>query len=83
MKKLSFLAALLSLTLGACNKEYLNPSTASQAQVVTSSDGLLTLCNGLQYRYATGGLLSVLYNATALGGLSTRELAILNVGNIE
>ncbi|AWM33663.1 RagB/SusD family nutrient uptake outer membrane protein [Hymenobacter nivis] len=83
MKKLSFLAALLSLTLGACNKEYLNPSTASQTQVVTSSDGLLTLCNGLQYRYATGGLLSVLYNATALGGLSTRELAILNVGNIE
>ena len=50
---------------------------------MTSSDGLLTLCNGLQYRYAAGGLLSVLYNATALGGLSTRELAILNVGNIE
>lgn len=83
MKKLFFLAALLSLTLGACNKDYLNPSTASQTQVVTSSDGLLTLANGLQYRYTTNGLLSVLYNATALGGLSTRELAILNVGNIE
>lgn len=83
MKKLFFLAALLSLTLGACNKEYLNPSAASQTQVVTSSDGLITLANGLQYRYTTNGLLSVLYNATALGGLSTRELAILNVGNIE
>jgi hypothetical protein len=83
MKKLSFLAALLSLTLGACNKEYLNPSTATQTQVVTSSDGLITLCNGLQYRYTTNGLLSVLYNAEALGGLSTRELNILNVGNIE
>jgi hypothetical protein len=58
MKKLFFLATLLSLTLGACNKEYLNPSTASQTQVVTSSDGLITLCNGLQYRYTTGGLLS-------------------------
>jgi hypothetical protein len=83
MKKLLFLAALLSLTLGACNKEYLNPSTATQTQVVTSSDGLITLCNGLQYRYTTNGLLSVLYNAEALGGLSTRELNILNVGNIE
>lgn len=81
MKKLFFLAALLSL--GACKKDYLNPSTASQTQVVTSSDGLLTLANGLQYRYTTGGGLSVLYNATALGGLSTRELTILNVGNIE
>ncbi|RZK29165.1 MAG: RagB/SusD family nutrient uptake outer membrane protein, partial [Hymenobacter sp.] len=81
MKKLFFLAALL--TLGACNKEYTNPSTANQTQVVSSSDGLLTLCNGLQYRYTTGGLLSVLYNATALGGLSTRELNVLNVGNIE
>jgi hypothetical protein len=83
MKKLFFLAALLSLTLGACNKEYLNPSSATQTQVVTSSDGLITLCNGLQYRYTTNGLLSVLYNAEALGGLSTRELNILNVGNIE
>jgi hypothetical protein len=81
MKKLFFLAALLSL--GACNKEYTNPSSANQTQVVTSSDGLITLCNGLQYRYSTGGLLSVLYNATALGGLSTRELNVLNVGNIE
>ncbi|MFD1871252.1 RagB/SusD family nutrient uptake outer membrane protein [Hymenobacter bucti] len=83
MKKLFFLTALLSLTLGACNKEYTNPSSANQTQVVTSSDGLITLCNGLQYRYTTGGLLSVLYNATALGGLSTRELNVLNVGNIE
>ena len=83
MKKLVILTALLSLTLGACNKEYTNPSTANQTQVVTSSDGLITLCNGLQYRYTTGGLLSVLYNAEALGGLSTRELNILNVGNIE
>jgi hypothetical protein len=83
MKKLVILTALLSLTLGACNKEYTNPSSANQTQVVTSSDGLITLCNGLQYRYTTNGGLSVLYNATALGGLSTRELNVLNVGNIE
>jgi hypothetical protein len=84
MKKLFALTALLALgTLGSCNREYLNPSTASQQQVVSSSDGLITLCNGLQYRYSAGGLLSVVYNAVALGGLSTRELTVLNVGNIE
>ncbi|ALW85614.1 hypothetical protein AUC43_11230 [Hymenobacter sedentarius] len=83
MKKLLIFAALLPLALGGCNKEYQNPSTASQGQVVASSDGLITLCNGLQYRYAAGGFLSVLYNTVAAGGLTTRELAILNVGNIE
>ncbi|MDO7849470.1 RagB/SusD family nutrient uptake outer membrane protein [Hymenobacter sp. M29] len=83
MKKHTLLAALLALSLGSCNKEYLNPSSALQPQVVTSSDGLITLCNGLQYRYSAGGLLSVIYNSVAAGGLSTRELTILNVGNIE
>ncbi|MBD2723950.1 RagB/SusD family nutrient uptake outer membrane protein [Hymenobacter armeniacus] len=83
MKKYTILAALLALSLGSCNKEYLNPSAASEQQVVTSSDGLITLCNGLQARYTTGGALSVLYNSVAAGGLSTKELTILNVGNIE
>ena len=82
MKKILSLAALL-LALGGCNKEYLNPSTASQPQVVGSSDGLIGVCNGLQYRFTTGGALSVLYNTTAAGGLSTNELSILNQGNTE
>lgn len=83
MKKHTLLAALLALSLGSCNKEYLNPSSALQPQVVTSSDGLITVCNGMQYRYSAGGLLSVVYNSVAAGGLSTWELTILNVGNIE
>ena len=83
MKKYPILTALLALSLGSCNKEYLNPSSANQQQVVSSSDGLITLCNGLQARYTTGAALSVLYNSVAAGGLSTKELAILNVGNIE
>ena len=73
----------LLLTQNACNQEYLNPSSASQPQVVGSVDGLITLCNGLQYRYTTNGALSVLYNTTAGGGLTTREFIVLNVGNIE
>ncbi|SMB97743.1 hypothetical protein SAMN00120144_1603 [Hymenobacter roseosalivarius DSM 11622] len=82
MKKYNLLFFLL-LLLSSCDKEYRNPSSASQDQVVTSSDGLITVCNGLQYRFTTGGALSVLYNTVAAGGLSTGELRILNVGNIE
>ncbi|GAB3799222.1 hypothetical protein GCM10028819_22070 [Spirosoma humi] len=77
------LLASLLLTQSACNKEYLNPSSISQTQAVSSPDGLMTLCNGLQYRYTTGGALSVLYASTAGGGLTTREDFVLNVGNAD
>lgn len=84
MKKiLVSLAALTVLTVSSCDKEYLNPSTASQEQVVTNADGLITVCNGLQSRFTTGGALSPVYNTVAAGGLSTRELTVINVGNIE
>lgn len=83
MKKILVLLAVLSLTMGSCNKEYLNPSTANEEQVLSNSDGLITVCNGMQARFTTGGALSPLYNLVAAGGLSTRELTIINVGNIE
>ena len=79
-----FLTALLAApALGSCNKEYLNPSTASQQQAVSTPDGLIALCNGLQFRYSAGGLLSVLYNTVVASGLIAGELRVLNVGNIE
>lgn len=83
MKKILVMLAVLSLTMGSCNKEYLNPSTANEEQVLSNSDGLITVCNGMQARFTTGGALSPLYNTVAAGGLSTRELTIINVGNIE
>jgi len=85
MKKLFIFSVLVALlvTQNACNEEYLNPSTATQAQAVGSADGLIALCNGLQQRYSTGGALSVLYNRTAAGGLTAGELTVVNVGSIE
>ncbi|OWP63179.1 RagB/SusD family nutrient uptake outer membrane protein [Hymenobacter amundsenii] len=83
MKKILLFFAAASLGLGSCDQEYLNPSTVSQDQAVSSADGLILLSNGLQARYTTGGLVSVLYNKVAAGGLSTRELTVLNVGNID
>lgn len=83
MKKLFSLVAGLALGLSACNKTYLNPSAASAPQVLTSADGLIGVCNSLQYRWTTNATLSPLYNNVALSGLSTNELTILNVGNNE
>ncbi|MVM35551.1 RagB/SusD family nutrient uptake outer membrane protein [Spirosoma sp. HMF4905] len=73
----------LILTQVACNKEYLNPSTISQSQAVSSPDGLMTLANGLQYRYTTGAAGSVLYASTAGAGLTTKEEFVLNAGNLD
>ncbi|RFP66050.1 RagB/SusD family nutrient uptake outer membrane protein [Hymenobacter lapidiphilus] len=83
MKNLVLFFVAGTLVLGGCNKEYINPSTVSVEQATGSAEGLTLLSNGLQARYATGGLVSVLYNKVALSGLSTREMFILNQGNVD
>ncbi len=84
MKKLhiAFLLSGLFLTQSGCQQEYLNPSAASEQQVINSPDGLVTLVNGMQYRY-TFGRTGVVYNAVAASGLATRELRVLNAGNTD
>ncbi len=84
MKKLLIITSLLALTItqNGCNQEYLNPSAASEQQVVNSPDGLVTLVNGMQFRY-TFGRTGVIYNAVGAGGLATRELRVLNAGNTD
>ena len=64
----------------SCNKEYINPSTASVPSVTTSADGLMNLCAGLQRRY-TIGRQSPLYTAPIAGAYSVYALYTLNIGN--
>jgi hypothetical protein len=73
-----FTGSLLLIT--SCNKEYINPSTASEPSVTTSVDGLMNLCAGLQRRF-TIGRQSPLYNAPIAGGYSVFALYTLNIGN--
>ncbi len=75
----SILAGFL-LTATSCDQEYLNPSAASETQVTTDINGLITLCNGLQYRY-TSTRAGVIYTAITANGLTTKELTVLNAGN--
>lgn len=85
MKKriLYIFSVALTLSVSSCNQEeYLNPSAASEQQVVNDVNGLITLCNGLQYRF-TIGRASPGYTVPTATGLVTRELTVLNAGNAD
>lgn len=78
-----FVTALASLTVSSCSQpEYLNPSSASETQVVNSVDGLLALCNGLAYRYSVGRQ-SPVYASITGSGLTNKSLKVLNAGNTD
>lgn len=86
MKMLRIKQITLLLIIGSfvvvtsCNKEYINPSTASVPSVTTSVDGLMNLCAGLQRRF-TIGRQSPLYTAPIGGAYSVFALYTLNIGN--
>jgi hypothetical protein len=68
--------------LVSCDKEYLNPSTAAEEQVINDVNGLISLANGLQYKYSVSRL-SPNYTLPTASGLLTKELINLNAGNTD
>ena len=76
------IASIATMSLSSCQKEYLNPSTASETQVVSDVDGLFALANNLPFRYAVGRQ-SPGYTIITTGGLTTKELTVLNAGNLD
>lgn len=82
MKKIIYIFFAALLTLTACEDEYLNPSAASQTQVVNDVAGLITLANGLQFKYSVGRA-SPNYTVPTTSGLLARELTVLNAGNTD
>ncbi len=73
-------AAMVSQT--ACIKEYTDPSSIVDVQVVTTVDGLIGLCNGMQFRQSVGRQ-SPLYQGWSASGLSSGELRVINLGNTD
>lgn len=86
MKMLRINQIALLLVIGSCvlvtscNKEYINPSTASVPSVTSSADALMNLCAGLQRRF-TIGRASPLYNAPIGAMYNVYGLYTLNIGN--
>lgn len=75
----SFLLATL-MTQSSCKKDFTNPNAATEEQAFSSPQGLTGVAVGLQRVY-TAGRASSLYNRTAINGLLTGELFVINQGN--
>ncbi len=76
------LVVLMSLPQTGCIKEYLDPSSISDTQVISTLDGLVGLVNGMQLRYSVGRQ-SPMYQGFSASGLSTLEQKVLNLGNTD
>lgn len=72
----------MTISVSSCDQEFLNPSTASEQQVINDVNSLIALCNGLQFR-STVGRASPGYTVPTASGLVTRELNVLNAGNAD
>jgi starch-binding outer membrane protein, SusD/RagB family len=73
----------MALTQISCTtKEYTDPTSISDKQVISTVDGLLGLCNGIQSRY-TVGRQSPIYQGFSASGLLSGEQKLLNLGNTD
>lgn len=78
--KTSFALLLALLTFAACEKDFINPGAASEAQVLSSADGVIGLTAGAQRRWSVGRQ-SPVYNMITGSGFTTGELRLINPGN--
>lgn len=78
---------IVSLTLlitytSSCDKVILDPNSTLEPDVVSSTENLIKLINGIQQRWSTDRA-GVIYNLTHISGLNTKELRLLNPGNLD
>lgn len=69
------------LSFASCKKDYSDPSRATEDKVLSSPGGLTGVAVGLQRTYSLGRA-SSLYNIVSINGLVTKELVLLNPGNL-
>ncbi|UJH66680.1 RagB/SusD family nutrient uptake outer membrane protein [Allomuricauda sp. SCSIO 65647] len=72
---------ILVMFASSCDKEYLDPNSTLEPDVVNSTDNLVALINGVQQRWSTDRA-GIIYTSTHLTGLNTGELRLLNPGNL-
>lgn len=69
IKKVSFCVILISSII-SCKKEYINPNSANDGDILNSKDGLVALSIGMKTNYAT----TALGNQYLYTGVTSREL---------
>lgn len=77
-----WMMAVLAVTLiTSCKKNFTDPNRATSDKVFASPAGLTGVSIGLQRVYALGRA-SSLYNVISINGFVTKELRLLNQGNL-
>lgn len=76
-----FILCAALLTAGSCTKDYTNPAALPQEEVFVDARATTGAAVGLQRRYAVSRA-SSLFNLVTANGFVTRELILLNAGNI-
>lgn len=77
----AILVVMVLVVVSSCDTEYLDPNSTLEPTVVSSSDNLVDLINGIQLRYSSDRYTGVIYNSVHLTGLNTGELRLINAGN--
>lgn len=82
MKKIFIPIVALALLLTSCNEDYLDPTKPSQELVFKTRGGVIGAANGLQLLW-TVDRTSPVYNTITGSGFTTKELRLLNAGNVD
>lgn len=82
MKKIFIPIVALTMLLSSCNEDYLDPTKPSQELVFGTREGIIGAANGLQQLW-TIDRTSPVYNTITGNGFTTKELRLLNAGNVD
>lgn len=82
MKKIFLPIVAFATLLISCNEDYLDPTKPSQDLVFGSREGIIGATNGLQQLW-TIDRTSPVYNTITGNGFTTKELRLLNAGNVD
>ncbi|MCV9928833.1 RagB/SusD family nutrient uptake outer membrane protein [Flavobacterium sp. LS1R49] len=82
MKKIFIPIVAFAFLLTGCNEDYLDPTKPSQELVFGNRDGIIGAANGLQQLW-TIERASPLYNTITGNGFTTKELRLINAGNVD
>lgn len=82
MKKIFIPIVALTLLFASCNEDYVDPTKPSQELVFGTREGIIGAANGLQQLW-TIERISPVYNTITGNGFTTKELRLLNAGNVD
>ncbi|MCD0471780.1 RagB/SusD family nutrient uptake outer membrane protein [Flavobacterium sp. JAS] len=82
MKKIFIPIVAFTLLFASCNEDYLDPTKPSQELVFGTREGIIGAANGLQQLW-TIERASPVYNTITGNGFTTKELRLLNAGNVD